>query len=89
MCCCPASSCNPTAPSGLSELETEQYEILLEEQAYPFEEQAIALHEINVQRAWQGVYDRWVAASFKALAGLMPGRFDKAEQEVRYASSIH
>ncbi len=75
-------------PKGLSELELEQYDILLEEQAFPFEEQAIAIHEINVHRSWDGVYDRWVQKSFAALRALLPARFDKDEQQVTYVESI-
>ncbi len=76
-------------PKKLDALELEQYEILLEEQAYPFEEQAIGLHEINMQRAWTGLYDDWVRNSFAELQRLMPGRFDKREVEVTYVDSIH
>ena len=76
-------------PKNLDELELAQYEILLEEQAFPFEEQAISLHEINVQKAWAGLYDQWVKRSYSELAELMPARFNKAEQEVTYATDIH
>ncbi len=76
-------------PGGLSELEIEQYDLLLEEQAYPFEEQAIELHEINMQRSWDGVYDEWVQKSFAALRALMPGRFDKQERQIAYVERIH
>ncbi|MEM1436891.1 MAG: tetratricopeptide repeat protein, partial [Pseudomonadota bacterium] len=76
-------------PKGLSELEQEQYDLLLEEQAYPFEEQAIELHEINMQRSWEGVYDEWVQKSFAALRALMPGRFDKQERQIAYVERIH
>jgi outer membrane protein assembly factor BamD (BamD/ComL family) len=75
-------------PAGLNELELEQYEILLEEQAYPFEEQAIAIHEINVRRSWEGNYDESVQRSFAALSVLMPARFDKQEIQVSYVNSI-
>jgi TolA-binding protein len=76
-------------PAGLSEMEREQYDILLEEQAYPFEEQAIAIHEINVERSWSGVYDEWVQRSFAALKALVPARFDREEVEVSYVDTIH
>ena len=76
-------------PKNLSELELAQYEILLEEQAFPFEEQAIGLHEINQQKAWSGVYDEWVKKSYFELAELMPGRFNKPEVEQGYAEAIH
>ena len=69
-------------PEDLTELELEQYEILLEEQAFPFEEQAISLHEINMRRSWEGVYDEWVQKSFTELGRLMPARFDKQEIDV-------
>jgi cellulose synthase operon protein C len=75
-------------PKGLSEMELEQYDILLEEQAFPFEEQAIAIHEINVRRSWDGVYDQWVQKSFEALRALLPARFDKDELQVSYVQSI-
>lgn len=76
-------------PQNLSELELEQYNILLEEQSFPFEEQSIGLHEINMQRAWEGTYDEWVRKSYAELKRLMPGRFNKPESEVAYAEAIH
>ena len=76
-------------PKDLSALELDQYDILLEEQAFPFEEQAISLHEINMRRAWSGVYDTWVQKSFTELMRLMPGRFNKPESEVAYVQTIH
>jgi tetratricopeptide (TPR) repeat protein len=66
-------------PKKLSKDELEQYEALLEEQAFPFEEQAIALHEVNTGRARDGVYDEWVKKSYAALAELKPGRYGKTE----------
>ena len=66
-------------PKKLSKDELEQYETLLEEQAFPFEEQAIALHEVNVARARDGVYDEWVKKSYTTLAELKPGRYGKTE----------
>ncbi len=76
-------------PGGLSDLEKEQYEVLLEEQSYPFEEKAISLHEINMRRSWQGLWDTWIEKSFVELGRLMPARFDKPEMEVAYVESIH
>ena len=76
-------------PDGLTDMELEQYEILLEEQAFPFEERAISVHEINARRTWDGIYDEWVEKSFAALAVLMPARFDKREVQVSYVKTIH
>jgi hypothetical protein len=75
-------------PPELGPLELEQYEILLEEQAYPFEEQAIALHEANVARTREAVYDEWVVASFDRLAELMPGRYARMEEGERFVDLI-
>ncbi len=67
-------------PGKLSEEEQEQYALLLEEQAYPFEEKAIELHEANAARAAAGIYDDGVRASYAALAKLKPARYAKAER---------
>jgi cellulose synthase operon protein C len=66
-------------PKKLSADELEQYDTLLEEQAFPFEEQAIAIHELNAKRASDGVYDDSVRKSFEALAQLKPARYGKVE----------
>ncbi|MFQ3206203.1 MAG: TolA-binding protein [Glaciecola sp.] len=67
-------------PNGLSALELSQYELLLEEQAFPFEETAITLHENNAKRAYGGLYDDWVKESLKTLENLLPVRYRKPEQ---------
>ncbi|UTA47873.1 tetratricopeptide repeat protein [Simiduia sp. 21SJ11W-1] len=76
-------------PRGLDELELEQYEILLEEQAFPFEEQAIEIFEANAQRAWSGTYDEWVKHSFAELARLLPARYRKQEAVLEYSDVLH
>jgi len=67
-------------PRNLNAEELEQYDILLEEQAYPFEEKSIEVHEANAQRIAGGLYDEWVRKSMVALAKLMPVRYDKEEK---------
>ena len=66
-------------PRDLDADELEQYDVLLEEQAFPFEEKAIGIHERNARLAAQGVYDEWVQKSFAALAQLNPGRYARTE----------
>ena len=66
-------------PKKLSKVELEQYNVLLEEQAFPFEEKATELHELNAHRASDGVYDKWVKSSFDALRELRPVRYGKSE----------
>ena len=70
---------NLPTPAGLNELEKEQYLVLLEEQAIPFEDLAISLHEANASRARQQIWDQWIAKSFEALAELLPARYRPAE----------
>ncbi|MEQ1439102.1 tetratricopeptide repeat protein [Fontimonas sp. SYSU GA230001] len=72
-------------PRLASELEREQYALLLEEQAYPFEESAIRAHEANLGRIAQGVWNEWVQRSAAALTELAPARYGKHERrETRY-----
>jgi len=66
-------------PSNLKGDALEEYNSLLEEQVFPFEEQAIKAHELNATRAKDGVYDEWVRRSFQALAQLKPARYGKTE----------
>lgn len=76
-------------PKDLDALALEQYEILLEEQAYPFEDKSIEIHEANVRRSWDGDYDSWVKNSFSALAKLLPGRYNKTEHREDVSRGIH
>jgi tetratricopeptide (TPR) repeat protein len=75
-------------PRNLSKDELEQYNVLLEEQAFPFEENAIKLHQVNAARAKDGEYDEWVQKSFDALAQLNPGRYGKVEVGEQLVESI-
>jgi tetratricopeptide (TPR) repeat protein len=75
-------------PSNLKKDELEQYNVLLEEQAFPFEEKAIKLHEVNIARAKDGDYDEWVQKSYAALAQLNPGRYGKVEIGEQLVDSI-
>ena len=75
-------------PRNLNKDELEQYDVLLEEQAFPFEEKAIKLHEVNAARTKEGTYDEWVQKSFAALAQLNPGRYGKVEIGEQLVESI-
>ena len=80
---------NSQRPKGLDDLALEQYEILLEEQAYPFEEKAIELHQANSERAWDGIYDDWVKRSFAELGKLLPARYGKQEKVIEVSDDIY
>ncbi|MGD8569138.1 MAG: tetratricopeptide repeat protein [Gammaproteobacteria bacterium] len=75
-------------PKNLSAEERAQYDILLEEQAYPFEEKSINIHESNAERAKSGTYDEWVKKSFAALRALRPIRYAKPERSELFAEVI-
>ena len=62
-------------PTNLNAEELEQYNILLEDQAFPFEEKAIEFYETNLARVRQGNYNEWIENSFKSLVTLFPVRF--------------
>lgn len=67
-------------PPKMSDLELEQYTILLEEQTEPFNQKAIDIFKANANLVTQDVYDTFVQKSFAALAELEPGRYNKNEQ---------
>lgn len=73
-------------PRGLNPLEQEQYEILLEEQAFPFEEKAISLHEQNLRLGWEFGWNDAVNESLLALQTLFPAKFQRPLMEVAYAN---
>jgi tetratricopeptide (TPR) repeat protein len=75
-------------PKNLKGDELDEYNALLEEQVYPFEEQAIKAHELNAARAQQGVYDESVRKSFQALAELKPARYGKTEMTQDVVASL-
>jgi len=76
-------------PAELDAQALEQYDLLLEEQAYPFEEKAIDLYKANVDRTIDGVYDEWVRKSFDSLAGLMPARYAKMERSEDVVTALY
>ena len=75
-------------PEGLSPIELEEYELAIEEQAYPFEEKAIAVHESNLELISRGVYNEWVDKSLQKLAALVPARYAKPEETSGIMSSL-
>lgn len=76
-------------PKGLDAQALEQYELLLEEQAYPFEELAIEIYQQNAALVTQPLYDQWIAASFDKLAELFPARYRKPEAYLEVADEAY
>ncbi|MFZ8986150.1 MAG: tetratricopeptide repeat protein [Steroidobacteraceae bacterium] len=75
-------------PGDLSAAELADYELVLEEEAFPFEERAIAMHEQNLALLHDGVYNSWTTQSLGQLAGLVPGRYARGEMSAGVLSSI-
>ncbi len=76
-------------PANLRGEALEEYELLLEEQAIPFEDKAIEVHEINVRRIADGVNDEWVRKSLAELKKLSPARYNKKERDGGAVTRIH
>ncbi len=75
----------PAKLKGADELE--QYKLLLEEQADPFDQQAIKAHEANLDRVGQGLWNPSIRKSVDALGQLSPAQYGKHEQrEDKYES---
>lgn len=66
-------------PKDLNQEELEEYNYLLEEQAYPFEEKAIKIYESNLLHMEKGSFDESIKNSLAALARLLPYRYSKNE----------
>jgi tetratricopeptide (TPR) repeat protein len=75
-------------PRGLYPSELEQYDLAIEEQAYPFEEKAIKVHQSNLALITKGIYNEWIDKSLQKLAKLVPARYDKPEETTGVISSL-
>jgi outer membrane protein assembly factor BamD (BamD/ComL family) len=75
-------------PGDLSPAELAEYQSTLEDEAFPFEEKAIAVHEKNLELLGSGVYNTWIDKSLSRLAELSPGRYAKFEASSGWIGSI-
>jgi TolA-binding protein len=75
-------------PSGLDPAQMNDYELVLEEEAFPFEERAIGIHEKNLELLSAGIFNSWIEKSLEKLANLMPGRYAKFEASSGLIASI-
>ena len=75
-------------PANLTAAELAEYELVIEEEAYPFEERAIGVHEENFELLAAGVFNPWVQRSLDRLAVLVPGRYAKSEISTGFMGSI-
>jgi hypothetical protein len=76
-------------PAGLTGAKLRDYEDALDEEAFPFEEQAIKVHEKNLElMTGERLYNSWIEQSLARLAELMPGRYAKTEISSGFLASI-
>ena len=64
-------------PQNLSKTELEQYNILLQDKSYPFEDKAIEFYATNLGHVKDGIYDEWMQKSFAKLKALYPERYGR------------
>ena len=76
-------------PKGLKGDELEQYTILLEDKAFPFEDKAIEFYEANMSHIKDGVYDKWVQHSHNQLKELFPVRYKRSAKLDGVINEIH
>lgn len=76
-------------PAGLADDALEEYELLLEDQALPMEDQAIEILEANTSRVKESAWDQWIQKSFDALGELQPGRYKKPELAEDFIDAIY
>jgi tetratricopeptide (TPR) repeat protein len=75
-------------PADLQPDQVQEYELALEEQAFPFEERGLGVHEKNVELMQAGVLNPWIEKSLGKLRTLMPGRYAKEEVSSGFVGAI-
>jgi hypothetical protein len=65
-----------------------EYERVLEEEAFPFEEKAISFHEKNVEMMRKGTFNAWTEKSLGKLAEMVPGRYAKREASNGFLETV-
>ena len=75
-------------PKDLKPAELREFEEALDEEAFPFEEKAIGVHEKNVEMLRSGFFNSWTERSLGRLTQLMPGRYAKPETSNGFLGAI-
>lgn len=75
-------------PEGLSAAELEEYELLLQEMAFPFEAKALDAYRVNIQRSVKlELLDPWIEKTYERMAELAPWSYLRSES-IAYPSSL-
>jgi tetratricopeptide (TPR) repeat protein len=75
-------------PADLAPADLQEYERVLEEEAFPFEEKAIDFHKKNLEIMRAGNFNTWIEKSLGRLAEMVPGRYAKKEVSSGFLDSI-
>ena len=76
-------------PKHLNVAELEQYKILLEDQAFPFEDNAIKFYEKNLSHIKQAISNEWTQKSYSQLKLLFPARYNREVILETYINVLH
>jgi hypothetical protein len=75
-------------PPGLGPGEQEEYDLLLQEMAFPFEEKALGAYRVNIQRSVTlEMLDPWIEQTYERMAELAPWAYQR-EETVAYPSTL-
>jgi tetratricopeptide (TPR) repeat protein len=75
-------------PADLEPEALEEYELAIEDEAFPFEEKAIAVHEKNIELMQAGVLCPWTGKSLAKLVELLPARYARSEMSIGLIGEI-
>lgn len=75
-------------PAGLGVDELRDYDLALEQEARPFAEKALQVHEKNLELMRGGIANAWTEMSLAKLAVSMPARYAKPEASSGFLESI-
>ncbi len=75
-------------PEGLTPPELDEYELLLQETAFPFEAKALDAYRVNIQRAVKlELLDPWIEKTYQRMAELAPWSYLRSES-IAYPSTL-
>jgi outer membrane protein assembly factor BamD (BamD/ComL family) len=75
-------------PAGLGPADLDEYAKALADEARPFQQRSLEIHEKNVELMASGLYDPWIEKSLARLAVLQPDRYAKFEARTGWLASI-
>ncbi len=75
-------------PQGLAGVELEEYDLLLQEMAFPFEEKALEAYRVNIQRSITlELLDPWIERSYTRMAEMAPWAYQR-DETVAYPTTL-